>query len=128
MKLVTAFFVCLFLVAALGFAAAIDGKWLSERKMERQGQSTTIKTTFDLKSDGDKLTGTISTAFGDREPRSTEIKDGKIDGNKFSFTIVMSGPNGDTKLTYEGAVEGDTLKGTVTREGGQARPFEAKKT
>ncbi|MCX6638121.1 MAG: hypothetical protein NT090_23945 [Acidobacteria bacterium] len=55
------------------------------------------------------------------------IKDGKIDGAKFTFTTVMSTPNGDFKMVYSGTLEGDTLKGTTEREGGQARPFEAKR-
>lgn len=115
------------LAGGLALAAAIDGKWVSERKMERDGQSFTIKQTFDLKSDGDKLSGTVTMAFGDMEPRSMPISDGKIDGAKFSFSVTMSTPNGDFKTVYNGAVEGDTLKGTAGREGGQERPFEAKK-
>ena len=115
------------LLGGLALAADIDGKWVSERKMERDGQSFTIKQTFDLKSDGAKLTGTLTMAFGDMEPRSMPISDGKIDGAKFSFTTTMSTPNGEFKTVYNGAVEGDTLKGTAGREGGQGRPFEAKK-
>ena len=40
---------------------------------------------------------------------------------------MMSTPNGDMKTSYSGTVEGNTLKGNAEREGGQARPFEAKK-
>ncbi len=119
--------VCLVLLVSVAAAAAIDGKWVSERKMERDGQAFTIVQTFDLKSDGNKVSGTLTMAFGDMEPRSGEIKDGKIDGNKFSFSFTMSTPNGEFKVVYEGTVEGDTLKGTSTREGGQSRPFEAKR-
>jgi hypothetical protein len=127
MKVLTTILVCLFLLAGVAAAASIDGKWVSERKMERNGQSFTITQTFDLKAEGDKLTGTVAFAFGNREPRTIEIKDGKIDGNKFSFATVMSTPNGEFKTVYEGTVEGDTLKGTASREGGQSRPFEAKR-
>jgi hypothetical protein len=95
--------------------------------MERDGQSFTIIQTFDLKSDGSKLTGTVSMVFGDREPRKMDIQDGKIDGAKFTFATVMSTPNGEFKVAYEGTVEGDVLKGTSTREGGEPRPFEAKR-
>ena len=115
------------LLAASALAGPIDGKWVSERKMERDGQSMTIVQTFELKAEGDKLTGKFSMKFGDMEPPPGEIKDGKIDGNKFSFTTVMSTPNGDMKMSYSGTVEGDVLKGNAEREGGQARPFEAKK-
>jgi hypothetical protein len=127
MKVLTTILVSFFLLAGVALAAAIDGKWVSERKMERDGQSITITQTFDLKADGGKVTGTLTMAFGDMEPRKAEIKDGKIDGNKFSFSTVMSTPNGEFKTVYEGTVEGDLLKGTAAREGGQSRPFEAKK-
>ena len=80
------------LLAATALAGPIDGKWVSERKMERDGQSM-----------------------------------GKIDGNTFSFTTMISTPNGDMKTSYSGTVEGSVLKGNAEREGGQARPFEAKK-
>ena len=81
--------------------------------MERDGQSKTIVQTFELKAEGDM------------EPPPGEIKDGKIDGNKFSFTTMMPTPNGDMKTSYSGAVEGNVFKGNAEREGGQARPFEA---
>ena len=115
------------LVTGIVLAADIDGKWVAERKMERNGQEFTIVQTFDLKADGSKLTGTFTMAFGDMEPRSSEIKDGKIEGNKFSFNTVFETPNGAMKTVYTGTVEGDILKGTAAREGGQDRPFEAKR-
>ena len=127
MRILSALLVGFALLAGLAIAAPIDGKWVSVRKVEREGQSFTITTTYDLKAAGDRLTGTASMAFGDQEPRQTEVKDGKIDGNKFSFNTVIATPNGEFKIVYEGTVEGDTLKGTATREGGQGRPFEAKR-
>ena len=127
MRVLTIMVMCFFLLGATALAASIDGKWVSVRKMERGGESFTITQTFDLKAEGSKLTGSISMAFGDREPRKMEIRDGKIDGNKFSFTTVMSTPNGEFKSTYEGTVEGNTIKGTAAREGGEPRPFEAKR-
>jgi len=39
------------LVAGVALASGIDGKWYSERKMERDGNTMVIKTTFELKSD-----------------------------------------------------------------------------
>jgi hypothetical protein len=127
MKIGIAVSVCFLLLAGAALAAAIDGSWISVRKMERDGQALTITQTFDLKADGAKLTGAVTMAFGDMEPRKADVKDGKIDGVKFSFSTTMSTPNGDFKMVYAGTVEGDTLKGTAEREGGQSRPFEAKR-
>ncbi len=129
MKTLITVSLCFLLLAGISLAASIDGKWVSERKFERDGQSTTIVQTFNLKSDGKKLTGDVSMAFGTQEPRKSEIKKGKIDGDKFSFSTVMTTPNGEMITNYEGKVDGDSLKGTSLREGGQgqARPFEAKR-
>jgi hypothetical protein len=113
------------LLAAILAAAPIDGKWVSERKMERDGQSTTFSQTFDLKSEGSKLTGSITSVFGSREPLTIQIQDGKIDGNKFSFSATYNTPNGDFRLAYAGSVEGNTLKGNVSRGDAEPRPFEA---
>ncbi len=123
MKTILSIFVALVLVAGIACAASIDGVWVSQRTMGER----TITQTFTLKTDGSTLTGTISVAFGDMEPRVSEIKEGKIDGAKFTFKTVMQTPNGEMTSTYEGTVEGDVLKGTSMREGGQPRPFEAKR-
>ncbi len=127
MKTLISLSLMLCLLCGVALAADIDGKWLSERKMNRDGQEFTIKQTFDLKSEGTKLTGSITMAFGDMEPRSMPISDGKIDGAKFSFAATMSTPNGDFKTTYTGTVAGGVLKGESVREGGEPRPFEAKR-
>jgi hypothetical protein len=126
MKTLITMLACVALLAGSALAGDIDGKWTSERKMERDGQSFTIKQMYDLKSDGNKLKGSITVMFGDNEMKA-DVKDGKIDGNKFSFTATMQTPNGEFKTNYEGTVEGSTIKGTTSREGGQSRPFEAKK-
>lgn len=124
MKTLSVLCICALLLAGVALAASIDGKW----KSEREGQNGKIIQTFDLKSDGSKLTGNMTMQFGDMEPRTVEIKDGKIDGNKFNFVITMQTPNGDFKTTYTGTVEGSSLKGQAEREGGNGpRPFEAKK-
>ena len=128
MKRITAVFAMLTLLAGLVLAeAAINGKWVSERKVDRDGQSFTIHQTFDLKADGPKLTGKMTMQFGDMEPREMEIQDGKITGDKVSWTTTMQTPNGDFKMLYTATITGDSLKGEVARDGGDARPFEAKR-
>ena len=106
------------------FAASIDGKWNSEMKFGER----TIQRTFNLKSDGSTLTGTMEMSAGGQS-RSTDIKNGKIDGNKFSFSLVQRGKGGERTVVYEGTVEGDELKGTMKPEGqDEGRPFTAKKS
>lgn len=129
MKTCLSILTVLALAAGLAVAGQIDGKWVSERTMNRGGEEVTMRQTFDLKSDGSRLTGTVTMQFGQMEPRTMEIQEGKIEGNRFSFKTVMETPNGTMTNVYEGAVEGDVLKGTSRREGGQGqgRPFEARR-
>jgi hypothetical protein len=103
-------------------AAGIDGKWTSESK---RGDNT-IQQTLTLMSDGGALTGTVETSFNGNS-RSVDIKNGKVDGNKFSFSMVQRGKGGEVTVTWEGTVNGDEMSGTTTREGGQSRPFTAKR-
>jgi hypothetical protein len=104
-------------------AAGVDGKWTSESK---RGDNT-IQQTLTLKSDGGALTGTVETSFNGNS-RSIDIKNGKVDGNKFSFSMVQRGKQGEMTVTWEGTVNGDEMNGTQKREGGdQSRPFTAKR-
>jgi hypothetical protein len=118
-------------VALAAAAAGIDGKWSFESEMgmgkKGGGDGVKVKTTLDLKSQGDKLTGSVATAAGRRDMTS-EVTDGKLDGNKFSFVTVMRGRKGEQKIFWSGTVEGDELKGTRAREeGGRGLPFTAKR-
>ncbi len=119
---VATLFVCL--ASLTVFAASIDGKWNSEVKFGER----TFQRTFNLKSDGSTLTGTMEMSAGGQS-RSTDIRNGKIDGNKFSFSLVQRGKQGERTVLYEGTVEGDELKGTMKPEGqDEGRPFTAKKS
>lgn len=118
------------LPAAGTWAEPIDGKYTAEVKMPagkgKEAQQATI--TFELKASGGALTGTVTLSAG-RRPRPSEIKDGKIEGNKLSFTTVQSGRKGELKFLWEGTLEGDELKLTRTREGGRrGMSFTAKRS
>jgi hypothetical protein len=67
--------------------------------------------TFVLKAEGDKLTGTM----GNEMMGSLPISDGKVDGDKISFSITSD----FGVIAYSGTVKGDTLKLTMTVGGGQ---------
>jgi hypothetical protein len=89
----------------------------------RNGQ--TREATFNLKADGNTLTGTVSGPRGDMD-----ISDGKIDGDQISFTQNMEFNGNTMKLLYKGTVSGDTIKFTRSRDGGEGRAqeFTAKRT
>ena len=64
--------------------------------------------TLTLKADGTKLTGHAS-AMG----IESEVKNGTINGNAFSFQAEGTGPLGHMVLDIEGTVDGDRITGTV---------------
>lgn len=114
--------------AGLAAAAGIDGKWVAEMKMQagkKGGEAQTVQMTLDLKAEGGKLTGTVSTPAR-RRGGSLAIQDGKIEGNQFSFTTVQTTKKGDQKVEWKGTVEGDQLKGTRSSgKRGRGAPFTA---
>lgn len=119
------------LTAGLACASAIDGAWIAEMKMKGSkktgGQERTVEVRLNLKADGDKPTGTMTSNAGKRGARA-RIVDGKIDGNSFSFTTVQTTKKGEQRLEWRGTIDGDTMTGTRSRDGqkrGQA--FTAKR-
>lgn len=90
----------LFLSAALSFAADVTGKWTFNVVLDAGGGSPT----FELKQEGEKLTGTYHGQLGEANVTGT-VKGDKID---FSF----GGDAGVAK--YSGTIESPTkMKGTV---------------
>ena len=68
--------------------------------------------TFNFKTAGDKLTGTMSGRQGD-----VEISDGKVKGDEVSFDVTMTVQGNAMKMTYKGKVAGDEIKFTRHRDG-----------
>ncbi|HUP04625.1 MAG TPA: hypothetical protein VMU19_11590 [Bryobacteraceae bacterium] len=100
--------VLLALLAAPAFAADVTGKWTGE--VGDGGFTITVN----FHQDGTKLTGTIDGPGG--EPM--QIKDGKIDGNKISFSVTFDMGGGDMKMVHEGTVNGDEMTLNMKMEGG----------
>lgn len=89
-------------LAVSAFAADVTGKWQAEMKTPN-GDSRQV--TFNLKADGSKLTGNMSTQMGDME-----ISDGKVDGDNVSFVVKMEFNGNSRTMNYKGKVAGDELK------------------
>ncbi len=69
------------------------------------------------------LTGTVG-----MNGKTVHIREGKLDGNKFTLKVSFEGNKGVRTIVYEGTVEGDSLKGGRKVRGiGQTWPFEAKR-
>ena len=93
----------IFTLSAL--AADITGTW----KGTAETPNGTITRTFQFKVDGTKLTGeTSSEMMG-----TSEIMDGKVDGDNLSFTIKGKIQDNEIVLHYKGKVNGDEMKLTV---------------
>jgi hypothetical protein len=114
-----ALFTALLLLVAGAWAADINGKWTAEMP-GRDGNTRTV--TFDLKADGDKLTGTMMGPMG----RELPISDGTIHGNDISFNVVMEFNGNSRTMKYTGTLKGNELQ--MKQEGGQrTREFTAKR-
>lgn len=105
--------------AALAFAADAAGKW-----------TTTISTqigdlayTYEFKVEGDKLTGTSKSQFGE-----VAITEGKISGDEITFVENMTYEGTAIRIEYKGKVSGDEIK--FTRKVGEfaTEEFVAKRT
>ena len=74
-----------------------------------------------LKREGDALTGTSIPRPG----MSIPITDGKIDGDKVSWTILREAAGRKTTTRYEGRVKGDTIKGSIDSDwAGETRRYD----
>lgn len=129
MKKLLAATLFLALSTAAALAADFNGKWTAEIP-GRDGATNT--TTFTLKVDSGKVTGTMSSQMGD-----VEISNGKTDGDNISFDVVREFNDNKITLSYAGKAQPDgTVKFTRTISGfpgggdGQGPPpqeFTAKK-
>jgi hypothetical protein len=117
--LIAGLFAMLLVMATAAVAQSkVDGNW----EMSMQGrQGNTMTQTLTLKTDGNKLSGSIKGQRGE-----TPISDGTVDGDKISFTVTRQTPNGEFKQTFNGTVDGDNIKGTV-QMGENSRDWTAKR-
>jgi hypothetical protein len=120
---------------ALGFVTQlqaqdkkVDGTWSWTRPGRNGGAD--VKTTLVLKTDGEKLTGTISQPGRQGAVTETKIEDGKVKGDEISFSVTRQMGGNSMTMKYSGKVSGDAIKGKIESErNGQAqsRDWEAKR-
>ena len=92
----------LLLASTSAFAADIDGKWVGS--IDSPQGAMMVNYTF--KSEGNTFTGTTASPDG----TALAIKDGKIDGNKVTFTVTLDFGQGPTTFAYTGVVSATELK------------------
>jgi hypothetical protein len=102
-----AFIALALFTASFAFAADIDGKW----KAEFDSQIGQQKCLLDLKADGEKLTGKITSDRGAQFGKTeSEIKNGKILKDEVSFTETVKIQDQDITIEFKGKLVGDELK------------------
>ncbi|WNO54682.1 hypothetical protein [Stakelama saccharophila] len=84
--------------------AEVDGTWDTVTKSPMGDQ----KATLTVVRSGDTFTGSYSGAMG-----STDISEGRVDGNRLTWKVSITVPMPMT-LDCEATVEGDAMSGTVT--------------
>src|SRR4029077_7639052 len=91
---------CLVLgLAAIGLSQAkVDGKWTAEIPGGRGGPQ---QVTFNFKTDGAKLTGTVTAG----QAGEAAIEEGKIEGNTISFKQNLTVNGNAVSITYTGKVK-----------------------
>lgn len=98
----------LFAFCAAALAAGIDGKWIGQV----EGPQGPMDITFVFKSEGEKLTGTLTNSFGE-----VAISDGSIKSDAVAFKVTREFNGNKFTLKYTGKLAGDELKLTRTFEG-----------
>ena len=109
------------LFTALLYCADASGKW--KGSFDAGGASREV--TFDLKASGEALTGTV----GGLLDRTSEIKEGKVQGSNVTFWFMTEYQGNPIKLICKGQLDGDQIKFTMGLEDGQwSTEFVAKKS
>nr|BAL53622.1 amidohydrolase [uncultured Acidobacteriota bacterium] len=77
-----------------------------------------VPVTADLRQEGDVLSGTVTSPFG-----QSNISSGSISGREVRFTLSVEIQGTPMLVTFAGRVEGDRMSGMVTVEGMGSFPF-----
>jgi hypothetical protein len=93
------------LLTATGcLAADVDGKWTGTVSTPNGD----VPVNFSFKADGAKLTGTTGGPAGE-----IQIADGKVDGNKISFSVTFDFQGMPFTMKYSGNVAKDEIQFTI---------------
>jgi hypothetical protein len=92
----------LLIAASPAFAADIDGKWTGTVDTPNGA----VEVSYMFKAEGEVLTGTTLSPDGST---SIPIANGKISGNKISFSLSLDFGGGPTTFEYAGEASGSDL-------------------
>lgn len=104
------------------------GKWTWTMPGRNGGPER--KSTLDLKVDGAKVTGKISSPGREGQTTETEIADGKLKDGELSFSVTREWNGNKMTAKYNGKVAADKITGKISIDrNGEAmtRDWEAKR-
>jgi opacity protein-like surface antigen len=112
-------------------AADISGKWVTETSAAPAapaagapggGRGGMGGGTYEFKVSGSTLTGSITRAGRNGgDPTITQIADGKVTGDTFTFSVTNNFGGNEMKTVYNGKVVGDKLELSFDMGGRGAR-------
>ncbi|HMO63858.1 MAG TPA: alpha/beta hydrolase-fold protein [Verrucomicrobiota bacterium] len=98
----------LFLAALPGLAADLTGRWKAEFDTQIGRQSYV----YELKSEGEKVTGKATGDINGENRRTVELMDGRLVGDTVTFVETFGFQGNDITITYSGKLAGDEIKFT----------------
>ena len=104
------FVVVALFATSIGFAQDINGKW----KGEMQSPNGPMELTFDFKTTGDSLTGTVEGPMGE-----IPIVNGKLDSTTFTFDVNVN----EMVISHECTAMGDSISMKIMGMPGDAPPI-----
>jgi hypothetical protein len=97
--------VAILLTAQAAHAADVTGKWTSQF----ESQIGSLKYVYDLKTEGDKITGK-AIREADGQKTETELIEGKLSGDDVSFVETLDFDGNQIRIEYKGKVSGQEMK------------------
>lgn len=97
-----------FLLALAAFAADATGRWTASFDTQIGVQNYT----YELKADGEKLTGKAISQNGEGQIQESQIQEGKIAGDTVTFVENMTYQGMTIRIEYTGKITGDEIKFT----------------
>ena len=112
MRLALALFAC----ALAASAAGVDGHWNAQfAPGKKAAAQPPAPFSLDLKTDGGAVTGTVALP-GKKKPQIQKIENGKLDGDRLTFTTSQKGKRA-AAFSRDAALQDGQLAGSRTRDG-----------
>jgi hypothetical protein len=97
------------LLTSAALATDVSGNWAATLAVG----DAQVSLTYNFKQDGEKLTGFVNTPGGD-----LQLNDGKVDGDKLSFSVTFEMNGNKSKFLSTGVIKGEEITLTTKTEGG----------